>query len=240
MSIIDELLVFMDDKDEVSIDDVKEKLPKRSKQTISSSLGRLASRGLISSKKRNDRKLYSILKLGRDEITYNLSRIREVEKNKWEGSWILVLFNIPEKSRKLRDAFRNYLLELGFVRVLGDLWATFWDNYDKIKQMIIDLKIENYCSIIRISKLSEEDEDNILKHLVWDEKKINKMYKEFIKNTDIFLKGKKDGFTARLLVYQYAKILATDPKFPKDLEPENYLGSKAFQSYNKVRPHCYK
>jgi DNA-binding transcriptional regulator PaaX len=44
---------------------------------------------------------------------------------------------------------------------------------------------------------------------------------------------------AKKLVYQYAKILDLDPRFPLELQPKNYLGKKALETYLKIRPYCY-
>lgn len=240
MSIIDELIVLLDDQDEMSLKQVKEKLSQRSKQTISSTMGRLDARGWVRRKKEKKEMFFKITSEGREEITLNLNRIREAEKNKWDGSWLLVIFNIPEKMRKARDTFRKGLTELGFARIQGDLWVSFWDKKKVIKDLVKELKIDQFCTSFKIDRLSPEDEKHLLNNLSWNEKELNQQYNKFISEANKFLKNKKDGFIARLLVFQYAKILVLDPKFPPEIQPAGYLGSKALEVYYKLRPYCYR
>jgi len=241
MSIIDELLVFLDDQNEIELDEIKDKLSKKSKQTVSSALGRLSAKGWVKHQtNKKNMKLYKITVLGKEEINKKLKKIREVEDNQWDGSWVMVTFSIPEKMRKSRDAFRNSLVELGFMRFFNDLWLSFWDKRKDVESIIKELKIEDYSTFIRIQKLSSENEKKFITHIKWDETGVNSNYKEFITEVDKFLKNKKDAFHARLLVYKYAKALSMDPQFPKNIQPDKYLGELAYKAYLKIRPYCYK
>lgn len=240
MSIIDELLVLLDDQEEMSLDNIKKKFPKRSKQTISSTLGRLCSKGWLKSRVNDTEKQFKITSGGREEITSNLGRIKEMEKSKWDESWLMAVFNIPEKNRKARDLFRKELTQLGFARIQGDIWVSFWNNEEKLNKKIGDLKIERYCTILHVDKFSQKDQKKIMQVLSWNEEELNVGYQDFIKEAKHFVAGNKDGFKARCLVYTYSKLISIDPKFPEELEPELYIGKKAYQLYLKVRPYCYK
>ena len=240
MSIVDQLMVLLDDQDELEINEIKKSMHGKSKQVISSSLGRLCSRGWVKKRHKKSKTFYGISSEGREEITKNLDSIRQFEKSNWDGSFLTVLFNIPEKMRKSRDVFRNELTELGFAKLQGDLWITFWDKREVVEKTISKLKIDSHTSIIRIPKLSSSDLEELLKGLDWDETELNNRYKEFISVGQKFIKTKKYGFPARCLVYEYSKILANDPIFPKEFRPKNYLGKKAYDLYSKIRPHCYK
>ena len=240
MSIIDELLVFLDDKEELSLDEIKSILSNRTRQTISSALGRLCSKGWIKSQNTKLSKSYKITHEGRKQITLSLNRIRDYENNNWDGSYLISVFSIPEKKRRLRDIFRKNLIEMGFSRLQNDLWVSFWDKRKDVDKIINSLDISKYCTIFKIDKLSKIDQDLFIYNLNWNKDELNKLYKIFIKNTDKYLKSKKDGFGARLLVYEYSKVLLIDPKFPNSIIPNDYLGIDAYNQYLKVRPYCYK
>lgn len=240
MSIIDEIMVLLDDQEELSLKQIKENLPRRSKQTISSTLGRLCSKQWIKKTKSENDFFYKIDSSGRDEITTNLNVIRQMETDKWDGTWLGVVFNIPEKKRKVRDLFRKSLVDLGLARLFGDLWISFWDHKNSIQDLINELGIDDYSTVFVIQKLSSEDEKNFLAHLEWREKEAHQKYQQFIRESEKYFKTNKNGYVARLLVYEYSKILLNDPKFPKGYEPKNYLGFKAYQIYKKLRPYCYR
>jgi len=240
MSIIDDLLVLLDDEDELSLQDIKKMLSSKSMQTISSALGRLNSKGWIKSRKLKSNKLFKISTTGRAEITEKLNQIREFENNVWGGGWVVIIFRIPEKNRSARDLFRKNLVESGYSRVQGDLWVSFWDNREKINEIVKSLNITKFTTVFKIEKLSLEDQKNMIGNLIWNEEEINSGYADFINQSNKFLKSQKNGFDARTLVFNYAKLLAKDPKFPRDLRPTKYLGQKAYEAYAKIRPFCYK
>ncbi len=45
------------------------------------------------------------------------------QPKKWDGRWRLVIFDIPEKNKEQRNAFRSYLKHLGFSQVQQSVWA---------------------------------------------------------------------------------------------------------------------
>jgi phenylacetic acid degradation operon negative regulatory protein len=240
MSIIDDVLVLLDDETELSLDEIKKNLPRKSVQSISSALGRLTSKGWVTMNKKNNSKIFKISSEGRQVITRHLNRIREKENNKWDHSWLVVVFSIPEKQRKARDLFRKSLVEKGFLRLHNELWISFWDRRKAIEKEISLLKINTFCTVFKISKLTEVDQKNVVDNLIWNEKKLNDEYKDFINSAKSFLKTKKEGYKARLLVYKYSQTVALDPNFPDEIEPKDYLGDQAYKIYLKIRPYCYK
>ncbi|MBI4022615.1 hypothetical protein HY375_00380 [Candidatus Berkelbacteria bacterium] len=44
----------------------------------------------------------------------------------WDGLWRMVIWDIPERKRDVRNRFRQKLTELGFVRIQGSIWVTPW------------------------------------------------------------------------------------------------------------------
>lgn len=49
-------------------------------------------------------------------LTYHFQKMR-IKGGKWDGKWRLVIFDIPEKIRRGRDALRDKLKELGFCEL---------------------------------------------------------------------------------------------------------------------------
>lgn len=240
MSIIDDVLVLLDDETELTLEEIKKNLPRKSTQSISSALGRLTSKGWIIMNKKSDLKTFKISPNGRQEITLHLNRIREKENSEWDRSWLVVVFSIPEKQRRARDLFRKSLVEKGFLRLHNELWISFWDQRKAIEKEISTLKIGMFCTVFKINQLSEADQKRVVSNLIWNENKINNEYKAFLNSAKAFLKTKKEGYKARLLVYNYSQAVALDPNFPNQIKPKDYLGDEAYKMYLKVRPYCYK
>lgn len=53
--------------------------------------------------------------------------------NKWDGKWRLVMFDIPEKNKKAREALRYKLKELDFLRLQDSVWVTPYPCDDEIR-----------------------------------------------------------------------------------------------------------
>ncbi len=53
--------------------------------------------------------------------------------NKWDGKWRLVMFVIPEKHKKAREALRYKLKELDFLRLQDSVWVTPYPCDDEIR-----------------------------------------------------------------------------------------------------------
>lgn len=47
-------------------------------------------------------------------LCYNIDQLTIKKPTSWNGYWSIVLFDIPEKKRQIRDALRDKLRELGF------------------------------------------------------------------------------------------------------------------------------
>lgn len=49
--------------------------------------------------------------------------IRPVQQKKWDQKWRIIMFDVWERRRKVRDELRKTLKEFGFVKVQNSTWA---------------------------------------------------------------------------------------------------------------------
>lgn len=59
----------------------------------------------------------------------------------WDKKWRIIIFDIPERKRFLRDKLRASLVSIGFVRLQGSVWAFPYDCSEFISLLKADLKI---------------------------------------------------------------------------------------------------
>lgn len=111
---------------------------KRQKEFINNSLGRLSGRGLIEIV---DNKVF---------LTPNgESLLRRLELNdfklkkpkSWDGKWRLLIFDIPEPKKILREKIREMLIMIGFSRLQDSVWIYPYDCEDVVKLFKTDLRI---------------------------------------------------------------------------------------------------
>ncbi len=65
-----------------------------------------------------------ITKKGKEALrNLSLEKIsKEKRKEEWDGKWRIVMFDIPEKKRKIRGLLRDSLKRMGFLQIQGSVW----------------------------------------------------------------------------------------------------------------------
>ncbi len=242
MTVIDELMVLLDDHTARTLDECAFLLPDRTRQTLSSTLGRLAAKGWVAMERDRLRRIntYAITESGTATVTKTLRHLKLADDSAWEHRWLFVFFNIPESQRKFRDVLRNRLANIGFGRIQNSVWASARDIRFEFEDLLDIDTIRNSITIIEPT-LTATDEQAVIDAFSWDWDSLNTQYGAFIASAEEFLGRKqKDSFRAKLLVYSYAKLLSQDPKLPAHLEPANYKRKSAHALYKKVQPYCYE
>jgi DNA-binding transcriptional regulator PaaX len=60
---------------------------------------------------------------------------------RWDGRWRVLIFDIPEYRKGVRDKIRRTLVHIGFVRLQDSVWAYPYDCEDLIILLKADFKI---------------------------------------------------------------------------------------------------
>lgn len=239
LTIIDRILVLLDDEQPHTLEEMTERLG-RTKQTVSSTLGRLLAKQWVGRRPGRSRGQYIITDPGRAHVTDYLDGIKLRTATAWDGSWEQVIFNIPERDRKRRDDLRLLLIELGYGRLHGTLWLSPWSHRQAVEAYLLRTRSEHNVTILRTGSLDQVTNQRIGRLFEWDWAGLERSYDDVITAAQAFLKRPaKTSFEARCVVYQYAKVLAIDPKLPASLPVRIPNAERAFELYQQVRPYCY-
>lgn len=130
-----------------------------SRRSVLSVAARLEKKGLLI----RDGYSYRLTKLGEKYI--NQTQLSP-KNHRWDKKWRIVIFDIPERRRTLRNALRLRLQELGFKMVQNSVWVFPYDceeliallkaNYrlgKEVVYLIVD-KFENDAHLRRAFKLA--------------------------------------------------------------------------------------
>ena len=82
MSIIDDLLILVEDSKSITLDETCSKMKEYKRQTIASSLGRLNSKGWLHKKKEDSQYHFYITEKGHQIIDRELSNIKYIDQKK--------------------------------------------------------------------------------------------------------------------------------------------------------------
>lgn len=96
-------------------------------------LGRLKAKGLITFEERDGKRYARVTEAGEHMLELESMRDKSTQKPKrWDGRWRVVLFDIPERRRGVRNRLRLFMQEYGFVRLQDSVWVYPYDCEDLI------------------------------------------------------------------------------------------------------------
>ena len=90
-------------------------------------------------------------------LRYSLDSLSVKKPVRWDRKWRMILFDIPEKHRKLRDAFRFHLKRMDFIEFQKSVFVYPYECKDEV-----DFLIEYYQARKYIRYIIAESMDNEL------------------------------------------------------------------------------
>lgn len=66
-------------------------------------------------------------------LTYELDTMKLISPKHWDRKWRVVIFDIPEKHRRLRDLFRMRLQQLGLYQLQESVYVSPYPCFDEIE-----------------------------------------------------------------------------------------------------------
>lgn len=123
-------------------------IPELKKSSLSQALKRLRESGLIKEAKINEDVIFKLTDEGRFLIN------DQFEDKDWDGKWRVVIFDIPEEKRVIRNLFRRNLKKWGFKHLQKSVWVSKRNIFDKLEAYIKDLKVEKWVIVMEVNRLS--------------------------------------------------------------------------------------
>lgn len=111
---------------------------KRQKEFVENSRVRLVRNGLL---KYQDRFLVLTPKGEKALRRLQLKEYQLKKPKRWDGKWRVLIFDIPEKNRKLRWQIRHTLQMIGFIRLQQSVWLYPYDCEDVMTLLKADFKV---------------------------------------------------------------------------------------------------
>lgn len=122
----------------------------------------LKKKGLIAGEVENNQLYIRLTLEGEKEAgKYQINRMEIRRPKEWDKKWRLIIFDIPEKRKIKREAFRGKLKELGFYPLQKSVWVFPFPCEKEIKLLREFFNLEPRH--LRIFKADELEEDKFLK-----------------------------------------------------------------------------
>lgn len=81
---------------------------------------------------------------------------RLITKKKWDGRWRLVVFDVPEEKRKMRNLLRQCLRNWDFYKLQASVFVTPCDCREAIELLIHACHGERYIRFIEAGHISRD------------------------------------------------------------------------------------
>ena len=89
-------------------------------------------------------------------LTYKVKDIRISVMKKWDGRWRIVLFDVPEKSRIIRDALRRALVRAGFFEYQKSVFVHPFECQNEVNFIIEFFHARPYTRFVVAESLDNE------------------------------------------------------------------------------------
>lgn len=66
-------------------------------------------------------------------LRYKVSEIAVKKPKRWDRKWRLVIFDIPENYKRVRDIFRDHLKIMGFYQLQKSVWVHPYPCFDEVE-----------------------------------------------------------------------------------------------------------
>src|SRR3954468_2750939 len=213
-------------------------------QSVRVSVSRMMKNGLLQSEKKGNKSYYSLTPRGVSRVDEAARRIYKLTSHEWDKKWRVIMYNIPEEKRQIRDELRKELMWIGFGSLSNGCWISPNNFKKEINLLISKYNIEEYVHLF-LSEYVGPQSNLALVEKCWPLHEIEAKYeqfidtysKEFIIRQSIIQSGRvtdDECFVERAnLVHEYRKFLFVDPGLPKELLPERWNGDHAALLFNQ-------
>ncbi len=111
------------------------------KYFINNAVNRLKRQGMIEFKKEDDKIFLRLTEKGEQKLLkYQLQEVVVKKPKRWDRKWRIVIFDIREQKKRLRNFLRQELVNLGFVRLQNSVWVYPYDCEEVIVMLKAYLK----------------------------------------------------------------------------------------------------
>ncbi len=120
--------------------------PELKKASLAQALKRLREKGFIEQATEKDagKIILRLTEAGREFLLFS----KPEDEIKWDGKWRIVVFDVPESKRLVRDVLRRRLKMWDFKLWQKSVWASKKNVTDKLRSLIKELDIGDWVLVI--------------------------------------------------------------------------------------------
>lgn len=94
-------------------------------------------------------------------LTYHVNTLQIKKSKQWDRKWRVIIFDIPERYRQLRDVFRMRLRQLGLYLLQESVYISPYPCFDEVEFL---RELYDIAFTVRYLLVAEVEDDDFLKH----------------------------------------------------------------------------
>lgn len=201
-------------------------------QKTRGTLSALAKEGMIE-KSEGETASYKLTDKGFHKLVLFFPYFRYL-KDKWDGKWRVLSYEIPEKRRELRDRLRREVAGWGLGPWHRSFWLTPHPIIENLQELVLGKEEEKYVQAFEADHVFGDRA--VLIEKVWGKDQMDRKYRELFKKWHLILSQDEDkSQKLKKVVNEYITLLKEDPGLPQQLVGENWIGFEAFNIYKEIR-----
>jgi len=91
-------------------------------------------------------------------VKFKLDEMKIEIPPKWDGEWRIVIFDIPERFKKAREALRNKLEDLGFIKLQESVFVFPYKCEDEIDFIVEVFQIRPFVRFVKAKSFTNEEQ----------------------------------------------------------------------------------
>ena len=91
-------------------------------------------------------------------LKFKLDEMEIKKPAKWDGEWRIVIFDIPERFKKAREALRMKLKDLGFLELQKSVLVLPYECEDEIDFIVEVFLIRPFVRFVRVKSFTNEEQ----------------------------------------------------------------------------------
>lgn len=120
-------------------------------------LRKLTKQKLVTIKEKKGKQIVEITDKGRVQILrFAINDIKLKKPKKWDGSWWLISYDLPENLVHLRNSVRNYFLSWGFYPIHKSVYLHAYPCCDEIIFLKEYLGVGEYIKVFKVKEIEND------------------------------------------------------------------------------------
>ncbi len=205
------------------------------KTSYYNALHRLRKAGLIVTKRISRTKTTIYLTNKSDTQIAPIMKPTSLWNKKWNGTWHVLTYDVPEKERHYRDALRIFLNRMHMGCLQRSVWITPHDIRPEYDDLVKTTDIDQYSFLLR-SQTSLGHNDHDIVKAAWNLERLHEIQEWFCNVWEENLAELTSCKPSKKILSQlareemsaYISAMTEDPLLPHELWPEKYLGTQVY------------